>query len=180
MCEAVIGAARALFAEKGFSATGTPEIVKAAGVTRGALYHHFQDKIALFQAVVEAESLEIATEIGASTLLPTSALEALRRGTRAYFKAMLKPGRVRLLLLDGPAVLGPQKMKLIDEQGAGATLRDGLEAAMAAGELRKLPVDALASCLNAVFDRASLEMASGNNASDAEAAVDAILLALFR
>ncbi len=177
---ALIDAARQLFAEKGFVATGTPEIVKLAGVTRGALYHHFADKNALFQAVVEAESRQVATEISQATASQDSAIQALRDGSKAYFRAMQGPGRVRLLLLDGPSVLGPATMQRIDEEGAGSTLKAGLQEAMAAGELSKVPLDALASALNAAFDRAALDIAGGQNASNSEAAIDAILGGLFR
>jgi AcrR family transcriptional regulator len=103
---ALLKAARKLFVEKGYADTGTPELVKAAGVTRGALYHHFEDKKALFRAVVEAECRQIADAIRGATSKPASAMEALKQGARAYFDAMQKKGRVQLVLIEGPAALG--------------------------------------------------------------------------
>ncbi|TWH24547.1 TetR/AcrR family transcriptional regulator, partial [Aminobacter sp. J15] len=85
---ALIAAARNLFIEKSYAETGTPEIVAAAGVTRGALYHHFADKQALFRAVVEAEAAA-----------PASVRQALLDGADAFFRAMAVNGRTRLLLL---------------------------------------------------------------------------------
>ena len=120
---ALIAAARSLFVEKGYSETGTPEIVAAANVTRGALYHHFADKAAQFRAVVEAEAVAVAAEIRRASVAPSSALEALTLGTDAYFAAMAAPGRARLMLVEGPAVLGHEAMAEIDRSPGSATLR---------------------------------------------------------
>lgn len=157
----LIAAGRRLFAEKGFADTSTPEIVAAAGVTRGALYHHFADKTALFAAVFEAESREVAREIEDESNDAASAREALLAGARAYFTAMRAPGRCRILLVDGPAALGPNEAIRLDALHAGRTLREGLTEALAQGALRSLPLDALTGVLSAAFDRAALDIASG-------------------
>ncbi|MBC2860549.1 TetR/AcrR family transcriptional regulator [Stappia sp. 28M-7] len=157
----LIAAGRRLFAEKGFADTSTPEIVAAAGVTRGALYHHFADKTALFAAVFEAESREVAREIEDESNDAASAREALLAGARAYFTAMRAPGRCRILLVDGPAALGPNEAIRLDALHAGRTLREGLTEALAQGALRALPLDALTGVLSAAFDRAALDIASG-------------------
>ena len=98
----LISHARALFVEKGYADTSTPEIVRAANVTRGALYHHFADKTDLFRSVLEHEAQTVAAEIENKTMQPDSALDALMKGAEAYFDAMTIPGRIRLLLLEGP------------------------------------------------------------------------------
>ncbi|MBS3650960.1 TetR/AcrR family transcriptional regulator [Pseudaminobacter sp. 19-2017] len=162
---ALIKAARSLFVEKGYAETGTPEIVAAAGVTRGALYHHFADKQALFRAVVEHESAAVAEEIVRKSSDGT-AIEMLIAGGNAFFSAMAVPGRTRLLLLDGPAVLGRAEMDAIDARHAGRTLREGLAYAMEQGEIRPLPLDQLCALLGAAFDRAAL--AIRNEAETAE------------
>jgi len=156
---ALIAAARALFVDKGYGETGTPEIVAAAQVTRGALYHHFADKAALFRAVVEAEAADLAAAIDRAAGSSGSPRHALIEGTGAYFAAMTVPGRARLLLLDGPAVLGPEVMAALDREQGGGTLRLGLSAA-----IKRIPpgeLDALADCLSAAFDRAALAIAGG-------------------
>ena len=102
----LIAAARLLFVGRGYAETGTPDIVDAAGLTRGALYHHFDDKKALFLAVVEAEARAVAEEIERAAPDDMPAREALVKGGEAYLDALAAPGRTRLLLLDGPAVLG--------------------------------------------------------------------------
>lgn len=163
---ALMQGARALFVTKGYAETGTPEIVAAAGVTRGALYHHFADKQALFRAVVEQESAAVAAEIEQATPASLSPREALVRGGEAFLGAMAAPGRTRLLLLDGPAVLGRTTMDEIDNANGARTLREGLAAASGAGALRSLPLAALTAVLAACFDRAALDIESGGNPED--------------
>src|SRR3954469_6235855 len=99
---ALLAAARKLFIERGYADTATPDIVTAAGVTRGALYHHFADKRALFHAVVEQEAAIVAAEIERAAPDTISPAEALLSGGDAYLDAMRETGRTRLLLLDGP------------------------------------------------------------------------------
>ncbi|WP_323020243.1 helix-turn-helix domain-containing protein [Pararhodobacter sp.] len=174
---ALLSAARALFTETGYAETGTPEIVARAGVTRGALYHHFADKRALFLALIEAEAQAIAASIDAASLDATDPLTALRQGARAYFTAMQVPGRVRLMLIDGPSVLGPDEMRRIDADTGGATLREGLAAlpgVTATGE----DLAALADLVSAMFDRAALASAGGNDAGPHAAMLDSLLARL--
>jgi len=176
---ALIDAARRLFSEKGYAETSTPEVVKAAGVTRGALYHHFEDKVDLFRAVVTAEFVKVADEITASaTAAPASALEALRLGSRGYLKAMQDKGRVRIMLLDGPAVLGHAELGQIDLDTSADALRLGLETAMKTGEIRTLPLDALTVQLSALFDRAALAIAEGEASGEHLSVLDAVFAGL--
>lgn len=160
----LIEAARRLFVEKSYAETGTPEIAREAGVTRGALYHHFADKQALLAAVVEREASTVADEIERHTVVSSSATSALIEGGHAYLKAMTAPGRTRLLLLDGPAVLGRSGMDEIDSRHGNRTLREGLQAAIEARQIRDLPLDALTGLLGAAFDRAALAIDAGADA----------------
>ncbi|RLP25485.1 TetR/AcrR family transcriptional regulator [Mesorhizobium sp. YM1C-6-2] len=162
----LIAAARKLFTEKSYAETSTPEIVAAAGVTRGALYHHFADKQALFQAVVEQEAAEVAAEIESASPASLPPREALLAGSEAYLQAMRTPGRTRLLLLDGPAVLGRAGMDEIDARHGNRTLREGLVATMDSGAMKALPADALTGLLAAMFDRAALAIDAGAPAGD--------------
>ncbi len=176
---ALIAAARGLFAENGFAETSTPEIVAAAGVTRGALYHHFEDKLALFAAVLEKEAATVAAQIDQRTASERSPLTALQEGAAAYFAAMAVVGRARLLLVEGPAVLGTAAMDQIDERTGRAELRTGLAYAMEEGHIPRAPLDALAAVLSAAFDRAALAIAWGEPAADQEAAIACLLEGLF-
>ena len=172
---ALIDAARKLFSEKGYAETSTPEIAKAAGVTRGALYHHFDDKVDLFRAVVTEEYLKVAADITASAKeSPDSAIDALRQGSRGFLKAMEDRGRVRIMLLDGPAVLGHLELGKIDRETSADALRLGLAAAMQAGQIRALPIEALTVQLSALFDRAALAISEGDDRERHLEVLDAI------
>ncbi len=151
---ALLSAAKSLFIEKGYAETGTPEIVKKAGVTRGALYHHFDGKEGLLRSVIEAEAVAISEEIRARAIAVGDPLAALQAGAAAYFEAMRDPGRQRLMLRDGPAILGPDEMARIDQQAGAGGLADGLTALMGDGAAAKVVVEAMSDMLSAGFDRA--------------------------
>lgn len=160
---ALIEAARTLFAQRGFAETSTEDVLAAAGVTRGALYHHFADKADLMRALVRREAAAIAQDIAASTQPGQSPLEGLMAGARAYFTAMAQPGRAKIMLLEGPAVLGIAEMAAIDRDTGGATLLDGLRHAASHGALEDIPLAPLAALLSSAFDRAALAIASGED-----------------
>lgn len=172
---ALIEAGRRLFVEKSYAETSTPDLVAEAGLTRGALYHHFAHKQALFRAVVEAESAAVAKEIECAAPVGLMPVEALRKGGEAFLASMRAPGRTRLLLLDGPAVLGRKEMDEIDRAHAGRTLREGLQAAMEAGAIRQLPVDPLAALLGAAYDRAALGIEAGGSDGEYETLLSALV-----
>lgn len=172
---ALVSSARALFVEKGYAETGTPEIVTRAKVTRGALYHHFKDKADLFRAVIEAEMQEVAASINDRAEGIANPLTALAAGATGYFDAMTVPGRARLLLLEGPVVLGVLEMERLDRQTGGQTLFAGLEEARRQGLIGDIPLEALADLLSAAFDRAALAIAEGRPPAPYRAAIDALL-----
>ncbi|WP_047309248.1 TetR/AcrR family transcriptional regulator [Rhodopseudomonas palustris] len=176
---ALIAAARQAFVARGYADTSTPDLVEAAGVTRGALYHHFADKQALFRAVVEAESAAVAAEVEAGAA-EGSSIAALISGGEAYLDAMAAPGRTRLLLIDAPAVLGRAEADAIDARHGVGTLRDGLQAAVEAGAIAPIPIDTAAKLLGAAFDRAALEIAHGGDRGDCLAVLRALIEGLRR
>ena len=175
---ALVSAARALFAEKGFAATGTPEIVAAAGVTRGALYHHYADKTALFTAVVEQEHLLVAMAINAAAAGgdEPGPVKALTAGADAFLDAMQDAGRRQILLIDAPAVLGRAVVDAIDARNGLDTLVVGLREAMAAKAIKALPVLPLAHLFGALFDRAAL--AAPEDLPDYRKAIKALIRGL--
>lgn len=177
--DALMRAARRLFVDNGYAATGTPEIVRAANVTRGALYHHFLDKTDLLRAVVTNEAFEVAASIERDFVTDQTALDALIDGATAWFDAMTVPGRARLLLIEGPAVLGHAEMQRIDSQSGGASLRLGLAHALDPDGGKSLPIGELSEVLSAAFDRAALAIAEGNAPDRYRAAMRLVLVALL-
>lgn len=175
---ALIAAGRRLFVSGGYAETGTPELVAEAGVTRGALYHHFADKRALFRAVVEAESAAVAHEIESAARPGLSPLKALSKGGAAFLEAMRVPGRTQLLLIDAAAVLGREELDAIDARHGGRTLREGLSAAMQAGALPKLPLAPTAQLLSAAYDRAALAIAAGADPGEWHKLIDTLVAGL--
>ena len=167
--QALLDAGRALFIEKGFAQTGTPEIVANAGVTRGALYHHFGDKLGLFRAVIESEADAVAACIAEDSTLVTpdseTPLEEMLRGADAYFDAMSVAGRAKLLLLEGPTTLGVPTMEEIDRGSGQSELREGL-ARLLGEDQRSFPLDALAAALSAAYDKAAGAIALGESIDD--------------
>lgn len=162
--DALLDAARQLFAERGYAAVATTEIVTRARVTRGALYHHFRDKADLFRGVMRTVAAELAERLvqeqttwtGASTV---GVWDHLRHGVQAYLDACLNSDFQRIVLVDGPAVLGPASWDtLVEEHGLGL-LRDWLRQAIEEGQIDALPVDPLARLLAALIAEASLYIA---------------------
>lgn len=173
----LLGAARELFVSKGYAATGSPELVASAGLTRGALYHHYANKLALFAAVIEAESEVVAREIE-SAGSGSNELDALLLGGDAYLTAMTVHGRARLLLIEAPAILGSEAVERLEERHAERTLREGLGAAMGAGRIQPLPLVPLTRCLSAAYDRAALAIDRGADANDERAVLRALICGL--
>jgi AcrR family transcriptional regulator len=178
MRDRLLVAARALFLAHGFAATSTPAVVAAAGVTRGALYHHFADKAALFAAVMEREAAEVAAAIRRADLVSLAPFDRLLAGVEAYLAAMAADGRAHLLLVQGPAVLGPAAMRAIEARHGDSTLKEGLAEAMADGSLPPLSPDLLTALLGAMFERAALEAAEGATIDDLLRALGAVLIGL--
>ncbi|HEY5818930.1 MAG TPA: TetR family transcriptional regulator [Mesorhizobium sp.] len=177
----LVEAARKLFIGKGYADTATPDIAAAAGVTRGALYHHFEDKRALFRVVCEREAEAVAAAVDAATPSGTAPRDALIKGGEAYLEAMQLSGRTRLLLLDGPAVLGRADMDAIDARHGTRSLREGVVYAMREGALsRLLPVDAITALLSSAFDRAALAIDAGGDAEAYGQAMAALIDGLMQ
>ncbi len=147
---ALKAAARELFLEKGFSETGTPEIVRRANVTRGALYHHFADKKALFEEIIEDECAAVTAQIDKRSMDGLSALDALKQGADAFIETMASDGRTKLILIEAPNVLGRDKLLEIEDRHTRRSLKIGVSEAMKAGQLRPLPPDALIEILSSI------------------------------
>jgi AcrR family transcriptional regulator len=157
--EALIAAARKLFAMRGYAAVGTEEIVRAAGLTRGALYHHFGGKEELLAAVYERIEGELAERIAAGALGASDPLEAMQAGTEMFLDACLEPEVQRIVLLDAPAVLGWERWRQIAADHGLGLIEATLKAAMEAGKINPQPVKPLAHVLMGALDEAAMLVA---------------------
>jgi AcrR family transcriptional regulator len=177
----LVSAARELFAKRGYSDVGTEEIVKRAKVTRGALYHHFEDKRDLFRAVHEQIESELAERIGTELADSASAdpIDALRTAVRTFLDACTEPEIARIALIDAPSVLGWEEWRRIDEKYGLGLAMAGLTMGMEAGRLRRQPVRPLAHLLLAAMGEAGMVLANADDPSAARAEVEAALLSLL-
>jgi AcrR family transcriptional regulator len=177
---ALIAAARRLFTERGYDDVGTEEIVRAAGVTRGALYHHFGGKAELLEAVyerLEAESTERVARVVLGSDLE-SPLEAMKAGIEAFLDECAEPELQRIALHDAPAVLGWDRWREIAAANGLGLIEASLAAAIEAGEIRSLPVKPLAHLLLGALDEAAMLIARDDDPV-ARTEVTAVLLALL-
>jgi AcrR family transcriptional regulator len=173
---ALLDAARSMFAEKGYHETAAEEIVRRAGVTRGALYHHYEDKKDLFRAVVDEMEGEIDEEIEAAERAQPDLPGAVMAGYRAFVDAVLDPEMRRTFFLDGPSVLG-WEWREIDARHAVGKIEEGLEALIAQGFVEPQPVGPLARLINGTLLEAAFFVAASE---DPEAARDEVWGAMER
>jgi AcrR family transcriptional regulator len=179
---ALIRASRELFGEKGFAETGTDEIVSSAGVTKGALYHHFNGKEDLFRAVFEQIQLEVSDKAVAEFLRPDS-WEALLDGCALWVDAHLDPAVRRIVLQDARAVLAWDDVRAIENRFGAVALRGALRKAMHAGALPRQPLRPMALLLIGALSEGCLYIAEADDPSTARAEVGALIaqmLAGFR
>ena len=175
--EALLAAAAKLFADKGFAATSTEEILAQAGVTRGALYHHFSDKSALFEAVCEGLMLEAAEEIERATADVDDTIAALEVGFAAWFGFVLDPGVRTILLVEAPTVLGFRRWRALDDAHSFQSLRAGVDEALLNGAL---VYDGAGDDLAAMFNGAANDLALRGLTPERASAAIGQLIAAFR
>lgn len=180
----LIEVATEVFARDGFAHAATEAIVARAGVTRGALYHHFGSKEGLFKAVLEHVQRQVGTRVEESVAGLDDPWEALIAGSRAFLKASLDPQVQRVMLTDAPAVLGWSVWRALDAEHSMRSLRAVLEALAAAGQLSPLPLDALTHLLSGAMNEAALWIAQSPDSeqalSEASTALDHLLAGLRR
>lgn len=171
----LIDAARALFGQRGYAATGREEIVERAGVTRGALQHHFLGKEGLFFAVVEEVERDVTAQVAGAAAGSTDPLDAIRRGCRSFLEAASDPAVQRILVVDAPAVLGREEWRELQARyGLGLTTA-ALAAAMDAGAISRQPVEPLAHLLLAALHEAALLVAESSDVTATRAEVGAVV-----
>lgn len=160
---ALLAAGRELFAARGYAGVATEEIVDRAGVTRGALYHHFRGKDDLFRAVCEQIEQDVSDRIAAGARRGGEPVELLRTGAATFLDACLEPEVQRITLLDAPSVLGWETWRATSERYGVGLLRDALEHAIEAGAIPPQPLNPLAHALLGALHELALLIARADD-----------------
>jgi AcrR family transcriptional regulator len=168
-------AARRLFAERGYQAVPTDEIVREAGVTRGALYHHYADKQGLFRAVVEDLERELTEEVAAATAQAPDLVTGLMTALDVFLTACLRPEVRQISLTDARAVLGWQTWREIEAEYGLGLLTGVLTTAVEDGLIAPLPVRALAQLILAAVMEAANMIAEADDPETARAEARQVL-----
>ncbi|MET4165511.1 MULTISPECIES: TetR/AcrR family transcriptional regulator [Gordonia] len=176
---ALIAAGRKLFGERGFADVGTQEIVAEAGVTRGALYHQFDDKKGLFVAVYDDVEQSIVARIAAAVgeRAGEDPLAALKAGMRLFLRLCTEPEVHRITLVEAPSVLGWSEWRARGEEFGFALVEGLIAAAIATGQAVEQPTRPLAHVAIGALDEAALFVAA---ADDREAATEQVAAVLER
>jgi AcrR family transcriptional regulator len=177
---ALVAAGRALFGRSGFAATSVEDLAREAGVTTGALYHHFPTKAALFEAVFELVHGELMAASGQAAQQAAGIVEALTEGLVAFLDKVLEPDVQRIVITDAPSVLGPARFTELDERHAFGAIVAGLEAATQLGALQVDDPQTLARLLLGALTRGGMLIASSADPLGTRDAVAAALRAILR
>ena len=167
--KALVDVARKLFAKRGYADVPTEEIVRRAGVTRGALYHHFSGKEDLLRAVAEQVEEEITRKSAEAALAEEDPWEAQRAGWNAFLDACLDPAVQRIILLDAPAVLGPKVWREIASKYGFALVQLSLQSLIDAGLISDQPVEPLAHLVIGALSEAAVVIAHAEDTRAARA-----------
>jgi AcrR family transcriptional regulator len=157
--DAILKAGRRLFGDRGFAATTIDDIAEAAQVAKGAVYHHFATKEAVFEAVFDVVSRDLVADIDRAVRTEKDVLAAMVAGTQHYFAACAKGPTCQIILRDGPAVLGWERWREIDAQHFGGKIPRALAAAMDAGLIARQPIEPLARLLLGAVTEAAVACA---------------------
>jgi AcrR family transcriptional regulator len=176
--DALVRAARELFTKRGYSGVGTEEIVARAKVTRGALYHHFDDKRDLFRAVFEQVEQDLMERIGARMEATDDPWELMLAGMRSFLDACEEPAVKQIALTDAPSVLGWQEWREIDNRHGLGLTRMALQGAVDAGVLRPIAVEPMAHLFVAALSEAAFVIAHAERPRKARNEVERALVQL--
>jgi AcrR family transcriptional regulator len=167
--KALVDVGRKLFAKRGYADVGTEEIVRRAGVTRGALYHHFRGKEDLFRAVAEQVEEEMTRKSAEAALAHQDPWDQQRAGWDAFLDACLDPAVQRIILLDAPSVLGPKAWREIASKYGLALVQFGIRSLIEADLIEDQPVDPLAHLVIGALSEAAVVIAQADDTQAARA-----------
>ncbi len=159
----LVRVSRPMFSKHGFSSVSAESIVEAAGLTRGALYHHFNGKLGLFEAVFIDCEREIATRIEMAAQLHRSSIGQLIAGSHAFLDACIDPKLRRIVIEDAPSVLGWPRWREIDAIHGLALLRNSVERIHQEQKLHLYDVEALVYLLSGAMNELAMWVTKSAN-----------------
>ncbi|MDQ3733595.1 MAG: TetR/AcrR family transcriptional regulator [Actinomycetota bacterium] len=177
--ERLVTTARAEFGERGYEATSIDAILEGAGVARGALYHHFASKEALFSAVLDHVVAELARKVRETARAHSDPAESLKAGSLAWLRLALDPAVQRIMLLDAPAVVGWTRWRTLDDEHTLGATKAALRRLAKAGRLPATATDTLAHLILAAVGETALLIARAEDPAAAQAAGEAALQILL-
>lgn len=176
---ALLDAGRRLFADRGYDDVAAEEIVTAAGVSRGALYHHFDGKPGLFEAVFLQIEAELVEQFPLEDFLAGDPFAALRAGIGRFLELSLGNEVQRIALVDAPAVLGWKRWHEIEAEHGLGLIQAGLEAAVAAGQISAVPTAELANALLGALIESALAVSRADDPDAALRRAEKVLVAIL-
>jgi len=159
----ILDAGQDLFGSKGFDATTIDDIAAQAGLAKGAIYHHYKNKRAIFQIVFERVSAQLADGLVGEIQPGDNMIAVLMEATRSFFAACAQPEVLQIMHRDGPTVLGHAEWLHLDAQYFGGLVSGALEMAMATGAIKQQPLDPLSRVILGALQGAILDCAQQSN-----------------
>lgn len=164
----LVAIAKELFAQDGYEATSIEVILERSGVSRGALYHHFTDKKALFEAVIRRVHSDAVQSTIDAARGSADGVAALRAGCLAWLELARDPSVRRIVLIDAPAVIGWELWRKIDEEHSLGIVKSGLTAAAKRNLLPRRHIEPVAHMLLATLNELALLIATADDQKRAE------------
>lgn len=177
--QAILCSAERFFGEKGYADTTIDEIAAAAQIAKGAVYHHFESKRDVFEAVFELVSARLAQAVAQAVQADLGVIEQMVASTELYFKLCGEPAVARITLRDAPGVLGHERWCELDARHFGGAISAALDFAIASGVIRQQPVQPLAKMFLAAIQAAALDCAQADDFDAAAAPYTSSLKAML-
>lgn len=178
--EAILRAAHRQFGARGYGNVTIDQIAAEAKVAKGAIYHHFNTKTDVFEAVLHQVAAAIVADVQSALDRQTDVMTAIQAGNRAFFASCAEPLTAQIFLRDGPSVMGWSKWRQIDADNFGGMVKDGVRSAMALGVIAERPIDPLVSLMLGAITEAAISCADEDDFSAAAEAYVDTLDAMFR
>ncbi|MGH3648870.1 MAG: TetR/AcrR family transcriptional regulator [Micromonosporaceae bacterium] len=176
---ALVDSAASLIAERGYAGTSLDEVTARARVTKGALYHHFRGKRALFEAVFDAKELGVIAEVASAMRGFSEPIEMVRAGLAVFLDACLDPGYQRIVLQEGPSVLGYERWREREEEYTLGVVRGTVLSLIDTGEYPDLPVETVTRMLFGALAAGAAAIAAASDKERVRSEVEATVILIL-